>query len=233
MKDMLVEDVVKQVRICLDQNMTSKALADLGDVDTLSLDDLIRSKIEDAALSVVLAAPVFMLDDVSVPIGNENFSIEPEFPHAGIVELPDDYARLVMLKLSGWQYPIYEVLPPHTSLYAQANSGFNVFGTKDRPVVFLVPTRPTQYSKRGRRLEVYCASNRGDTIENCLYVQKPKMHVSGLDGSETDGKKIKLGDDLERPTIYYAAYLTAMAVNDDNAAAKLLGVAKDKLGINE
>lgn len=227
MKDMLVEDVVEQVRICLDQNMTSKALADLGNVDTLSLDELIWSKIEDAALSVVLAAPVFMLDDISVPIGNEKLSIEPEFPHAGIVELPSDYARLVMLKLSGWQYPIYEVLPPHTSLYAQANSGFNVFGTKDRPVVFLVPT---QY---GKRLEVYCASNRSDTIENCLYVPKPKMRPAGLDGSETDGMHIKLGDDLERPTIYYAAYLTAMAVNDDNAAAKLLGVAKDKLGINE
>ena len=35
-----------------------------------------------------------------------------------------------------------------------------------------------------------------------------------------------LGERLLRPTVYYAAYLTALAVKDDNAAEKLLGVAK-------
>ena len=38
---------------------------------------------------------------------------------------------------------------------------------------------------------------------------------------------IMLGDDLKRATIYYAAYLTALAIKDADAATALLGIAKD------
>ena len=42
--------------------LTSEALSGLGDVDTLSLEDIIRSKIADAARVVERAAPAHLLD---------------------------------------------------------------------------------------------------------------------------------------------------------------------------
>ena len=45
-----VTDIVKDVRITLDQNQVESILA--ADDDTLELDDIIRKKITEAALSI-------------------------------------------------------------------------------------------------------------------------------------------------------------------------------------
>ena len=48
-----VEDFIREVRIALDRNMSSDALAALGDTDTLALDDIIRSKVMDSVRTVL------------------------------------------------------------------------------------------------------------------------------------------------------------------------------------
>ena len=50
--------LMREVRIVMDKNMTSTALRGLGDVDTLSVDDIIKSRIVDAAKRVELQAPL-------------------------------------------------------------------------------------------------------------------------------------------------------------------------------
>ena len=52
----------RDVRIALDRNMTSDALKLIGDVDTLALDDIIKSKILEAVKRVHSAAPAHLLD---------------------------------------------------------------------------------------------------------------------------------------------------------------------------
>ena len=44
-----VSELKKDIRIVLDQNMTSEQLFESGDIDTLSLEEIIESKIVDAA----------------------------------------------------------------------------------------------------------------------------------------------------------------------------------------
>jgi len=211
-KDKLMQDI----RIALDENMSSEALAALPDVDTLSHDDIIASKIEDAALAVVMAAPVEKLSDVSESLTG-TLSISAGERHIGTMQLPTNFVRLVRFKLSSWSHAIFKALQPSTSLYEQAHSEFNVFGTKERPVVFLVP------ETSGMKLECFCASSIHDTLDGCLYVRRPKMVDSN----------ISIGEHLYRPTVYYAAYLTALEIKDADAAAALQATAKEMLGVEQ
>lgn len=57
-----IDDLVKEVRVALDQNMDSKALSMLGDTDTLTLDEIIRSTMVDAATAIEEGAPLEMLE---------------------------------------------------------------------------------------------------------------------------------------------------------------------------
>ena len=43
-----VDDIVRDVRIAMDENAVNEQLAGIGDVDTLTLDEIIKSKVTDA-----------------------------------------------------------------------------------------------------------------------------------------------------------------------------------------
>ena len=58
---------MQDVRICLDQNMASDALIESGDIDTLALDEIIKSKILEAIQRVHRDAPNYLLE------GGHNF----------------------------------------------------------------------------------------------------------------------------------------------------------------
>lgn len=191
-------EFTKQVRVCLDENMSSEALSALKDVDTLSLDAIISSKAEDAALSVLRAAPIDKLGDIAQSL-EATPVISVTSPHKGIVSLPLDFERIVRFKMSSWKHPLFEAKPPFTPLYEQANSGFNVYGTKDRPVVFLVPSTS---NASDLALEVFCAGKAEDTLDGCLYAATPKKEEiatdddnSGDSGSTGDNTGDNTGDD--------------------------------------
>jgi len=167
------------VRVCLDENMSSEQLTALQDIDTLSLDDLIESKAEDAALSVLRVAPVEKLGDVAQSLEGA-LEISNEAPYKGRITLPLDFERLVRFKMSSWQYGVFVVQSPNTPQYIQANSEFNVYGTKDRPAVFLTPSTE---SCSDLFLEFFCAGSANDSLDGCLYVAKPKKIVIGSDDS--------------------------------------------------
>ena len=52
---------MRDVRVCLDQNMTSEQLLQTDDIDTLALDDIVRSKILEAVVRVHTNAPTYLL----------------------------------------------------------------------------------------------------------------------------------------------------------------------------
>ena len=182
-------EFTKQVRVCLDENMSSEALSALKDVDTLSLDAIISSKAEDAALSVLRAAPIDKLGDIAQSL-EATPVISVTSPHKGIVSLPLDFERIVRFKMSSWKHPLFEAKPPFTPLYEQANSGFNVYGTKDRPVVFLVPSTS---NASDLALEVFCAGKAEDTLDGCLYAATPKKEGIATD-DDNSGDSGSTGD---------------------------------------
>ncbi len=171
----------KLVRICLDENMSSAALSALGDIDTLKLDEIIDSKVEDAALQVVMAAPISKLGDLSESL-NETPSIAESKPYIGVMTLPINFARLLRFKMRGWRHAVFESLLPASPLYEEANNGYNTFGTKDRPAVFIVPSTT---NGKDLQLEFFCASSTDDVPDGCLYVARPKIEAIASDSSDS------------------------------------------------
>lgn len=166
-----IEDIIKDIRVVLDQNMSSEALSELGDIDTLSLDELIRSKIEDAALAVIKAAPISKLGDITERLIG-SVSISDSERHVVRVKLPKDFARLVRFKMKSWPRAVYGAEPPISPYYEQANSEFGILGTRERPVVFLVPS---PVGGGGLHIEAFCAVSEEDEEDGCLYVGIPKI----------------------------------------------------------
>ena len=60
-----IEVVERDVRIAIDENKTSEQLISDEDIDTLSLNDIIRSKIVEAVRRVESSAPVHYLGKVT------------------------------------------------------------------------------------------------------------------------------------------------------------------------
>ena len=95
------KDFKRQVRVCLDENKSINTDTLLQDIDTLSLDEIIDSKVEEAALSVIKAAPVTKLGDISKSLKSLP-SISKESPYNGEVALPNNFERLVRFKMKSW-----------------------------------------------------------------------------------------------------------------------------------
>lgn len=208
-----VSSLIEEVRVALDQNMSSTPLASLGDPDALSLEEIINSKIEDAAREVAQSAPLALLSDVTVSITGTLSVSNNSTPYAHI-DLPSDFLRLVRFKLSDWPYALYATEPANSPLYVQAHSGYSVRGTIDRPLVFLTLRSATQ-----KTLEIFCKGSTSSTMDGCLYIKKPAV----------SNGTITLGEQVKRATVYYAAYLVSLTLQDKEAAERLLSVSNELL----
>ena len=59
-----LDEIAGDVRIALDQNTTSDVLKEIGDVDTLALNDIIKSKIIEA-VKRVLHLLIYSMEDIT------------------------------------------------------------------------------------------------------------------------------------------------------------------------
>lgn len=215
-----VEDIVKAIRVILDENTSSEALQNLGDVDTLTLEEIIESKVEDAARLVAMSAPLYMLDggkafgdsigwDMSVGRGS------------GRIVLPDDFLRLIIFQMADWSMPVSEAITEQDPLYARQRSRFpGIKGCPESPVVAIV-NQPI-----GKVLEFYsCTMGEGVYIKMARYQPVPKIEV--LDGGV---RWVDVAPNCLRAVHYYAAYLVAESVQDEQAA-KYLNIGKSLINI--
>lgn len=209
-----IENLKREIRIALDQNMTSDQLIDTDDIDTLSLEDIIESKIADAASIVEDMAPAYLLDGGKA-FASETVSWESGAVGygAGAIQLPDDFLRLLCFSMSDWSRvvttPIYETDPA----YAQQRSRFpGIRGCPEKPVVAIV-NRPA-----GLVLEFYsCTSGEGVKVSNARYIPVPKVS-SG---------EIEICEKLKPAVVYRAACMVASSVNDGELAAKMLNFSNE------
>lgn len=160
----LIEDIVKDVRIALDQNMTSDALTAIGDVDTLSLNELITSKIVEAVKHVHSQAPIHLLDTGY----NFGYAIYWKDLESGYVLLPDDFMRLIVFQMDDWERPVLSAISTDDPIYHRQTSRFKgVRGTSQRPVC-AITIRP-----EGKALEFYSCKSNEATVSRAIYLPYP------------------------------------------------------------
>lgn len=166
-----LSNIVKDVRVCLDQNMVSTSLLTEGDVDTLSLDEIIKSKVLDAITRVESVAPVFLLEQGHNFGGNLYWEKDQTtFKGCGYTLTPDDFMRLVVFQMSDWERPVYTAMDASSPEYAQLRSRYSgIRGNVQRPVCALA-IRP-----EGKALEFYSSKSSSAQVTQAVYIPYPTI----------------------------------------------------------
>lgn len=207
-----ITDLKREIRIALDQNMVSDQLLAVDDIDTLSLEDIIESKIIDAARVVESNAPSYLLD------GGKAFAQSIGWKSrigigSGYTHLPDDFLRLISFQMSDWSYAVTVAITETDPLYALQSSRYpGIRGCPQKPVV-AITTQPI-----GQVLEFYsCTGGSGVYVKRARYI--PIRQIRNGD--------IELCEKLKPAIVYYAAYLTALSINQTDLATVLLNTCNE------
>lgn len=201
-----IDKIMQDVRICLDQNMASDALIESGDIDTLSLDEIIKSKILEAVQRVHRDAPNYLLE------GGHNFgdAVYWRELESGWVLLPKDFLRLVVFEMDDWKQAVYQAISTDDPEYEKQHSRFKgIRGTAQRPVC-AIGIRP-----EGRVLEFYSCKSKDAKVSRAIYIPYPKIDEDG---------GVDISERCYNAVIYTAAGLTLLTcgeVEKGNAVSEL------------
>jgi hypothetical protein len=207
-----VDDIKRDVRIALDQNNSSTPLLDTGDIDTLTLEEIIESKIEDAARVVTRDAAHYLLDGGKAFGESVRWDVREGYG-SGSILLPDDFLRLVSFQMSDWSYPVLNAITEDNPIYALQHSRYGgVRGNPQKPIVAL------SQQPIGLVLEFFsCAAGENTFVKRATYMPIPKI---------TDGE-ITISEKLKPAVVYYTAHLAALSIGNGDLAATLLNTSKE------
>lgn len=164
------DEIAKDVRIALDQNMNSDTLAIIGDVDTLALNDIIKSKIVEAVKRIHSEAPSHLLD------GGYNFGEEIYWKDDGTgwILLPENFMRFVVFQMDDWDKPVFFPISTDDPEYEKQSSRFKgIRGNPQRPVC-AISIRP-----EGRVLEFYSCKTSEAKVSRAVYLPYPRLDRYG------------------------------------------------------
>lgn len=203
-----IEQIAKDVRIALDENHVSDQLVETADIDTLTLDEIIRSKIVEAVKRVETDAPTHMLD------GGYNFGDAVYWGSkcSGHVLLPRDFMRLIVFKMTDWERAVYTAISTDDPDYEKQSSRFKgIRGTAQRPVCAIV------FRPEGLALEFYSCKSESAQVAQAVYLPEPKIDDAG-------------GIDICRrcytAVVYTAASLTLLTFGASDKSNALSEIAK-------
>lgn len=193
------EEMARAVRVAIDMNKGDEPLIMEGDTDTLTLDEIIMSKLADAVRMVVSEVPLHLLEsghdfgDCDLHIGDDG---------KGFVILPRDFMRLLCFRMSDWTRPVYEAITESDALYGRQSSKWKgVCGSASRPVCAVVRR------SEGLVLEFYSSRSGRATVAQATYLPYP---IVDRDGG------IDVAEGCYRAAVYRAASLALASVGDQN-----------------
>lgn len=204
---------MRDVRVCLDQNMTSDAMRLTEDVDTLTMDDIIRSKVLEAVVRVHTTAPTHLLES------GHNFGDAVCWPRdgqeSGWVLLPADFMRLIVFEMNDWERPVYTAIGTTDPEYARQRQRVKALrGTSARPVC-VIAERP-----EGKVLEFYSCRSENAYVSRAQYLPYPKIDENG---------GIDICERCYTGVVYAAASLVLITLGEVDKASTLADISKTSL----
>lgn len=192
--------ISRDVRRILDENRTTELLLQNADPETLDLEEQIKHCVEEAAETVIKAAPARLLDGVRCLLPQE---ISLLGSTRGYIVLPADFLRLLKVKLSCWDRPIYE---------ASEEDGFShrTMGLKSAGLqgTKMAPRAAIVSRGEGLTLELQGGGIGTATMEEGLYIRRPRL-------DRNDG--IELPEGCYRAICLQTASLVALSYGRGNA----------------
>lgn len=216
---MKIEDIIKQVRWCIDEesNNTSE-ITDKKD-DTY-MDNIIKSKINDALhwIAITAASSPVLADSKKVDATTTSTVKVEEYDTEkgiGIITMPSDteIINISRVRGKGW----FKAVVPVEDTADEALMMFDesAMGTADRPQATIIRENPIRILLQPKPEEAVIS-----------FVGVPK-NVS-ISSSDTD---VAIPNKLSNAFIYYLAFLLLSAYND-NKATHMYTIALQQLGVN-
>lgn len=203
-----IDKIMQDVRICIDQNAKSEALIEIGDIDTLALDEIIKSKILEAIQRVHMDAPNYLLES-GHNFGDAVYWKELE---SGWVLLPADFMRLVVFEMDDWEQAVYTAISTDAPEYEKQRSRFKgLRGTAQKPVC-AIAIRP-----EGRVLEFYSCKSTDAQVSRAMYIPYPTIDEDG---------GVDISERCYNAVVYTAAGLTLTSCGENEKASALSDLAK-------
>ncbi len=203
-----IETVSEDVRIAIDENKTSEQLLGDEDIDTLSLNEIIRSKIEEAVRRVETTAPTFLLEEGHT-FGDSVFW---EDNNSGWTLLPDDFMRLIAFRMSDWERTCYNAISVDDPIYDLQSSRYKgVRGNTQKPVCAVVNRA------EGKALEFYSCNSEEAYVKRATYLPYPEI-------DDEDG--IDISERCYTAVVYTTAALVLTAYGANDRAEQLNALAK-------
>lgn|GEM_PF-322530 len=245
--DYNISDLKVDIRKALDENHVSTQLITDEDIDTLTVEEIIESRIPIAARIIIQLAPMRMLGS------GKAFFTPPSPPDTagdtitwygtgtcvgGSVRLPNDFLRFMSYKMSDWDHAAYTHITEIDPQYQVQFSPFaGLRGNQHQPVVAITG------DDEGLRLEFFSSRHTtttndqqqvvddSATVDMARYMPLPviRTEVTGTAPNTTTEYVIDIPQLLHDPVVYYAAYLTALTLAQSEAASHLLATAQQML----
>ena len=216
---MKIEDIIKQVRWCIDEesNNTSEIT---DEKDDLYMDNIIKSKINDALhwLAITAASSPVLSDSKKVDATTTSTIKVEEYvaeKGIGIITMPSDTEVIYISRVRGKGW--FKAVVPVEDTDDEALMMFDesAMGTADRPQAAIMRENPIKILLQPKPEEAVIS-----------FVGVPK-NVS-ISSSDTD---VAIPDKLSNAFIYYLAFLLVSAYND-NKATQMYTIALQQLGVN-
>ena len=216
--DYPVEQLVREAKVAIDENVSSIDLENINDLDTLTFNEIIHSKVEDAARLVEGSAAHQLLDAGKAFGGAIYWQSDVPGYGSGHVNLPDDFMRLISFEMSDWDYPVTVAITEDNPIYPmQASRYGGVRGNPQRPVVAIT------HGATGMQLEFYsCEKGPSAHIKLARYLAFPKVSGNGY---------IDLCPKLKRAVVYRMASLASAVVGHSELSELLLQTSNELAGI--
>ncbi len=215
---MKVEDIIKQVRWCIDEESNNTS-AITDEKDDLYMDNIIKSKINDALHWIAITAAsssVFAesrkTSDTSSKISVKDYDATKNI---GIFTMDENTEIISISRVRGkeWFKAVIPVEDTDNESYMMFDE--SAMGTADRPQAAIMRENPIKILLQPKPTEAVVS-----------FVGVPKnVDVS----SETTD--VAITDKLKNAFIYYLAFLLLSAYND-NKATHMYTIALQQLGIN-
>lgn len=231
---MTVEEIIKQVRWCIDEesNNNSDLAETLDEKDDLYMDNIIKAKIPDAlhwiaittASSSVLSGSTSAINhtgSVTIPTGTKLLNIEvfDKNNEIGKITMPDDVSvfSINRVRCDGWHKAVIPM--EDTSDDALMMYDNSARGTNDRPQAFIM-----RQQKLALLIQPIPKDNQYASV---TYVGMPLGTTTDSNGVES----VEIDEKFKSAFLYYISFLLLSAY-DDSKANQMYTIAMQQLGVS-
>lgn len=228
---MKVDEIIKQVRWCIDEETSGTAyLAD--DKDDVYMENIIRAKIPDALHWIAITASASSVlssssstqknasSDVASTTATMTVTSFDDHEDIGVITMPSSVSvfNINRVRGKGWHKAVIPV--EDTSDEALMMFDDTSKGTVDRPQAAIMRVKP---------LQVLVQPMPSDGTISVSYVGVP---TDVTKGSSEEDDSVEISDNFRGAFIYYLAFLLLSAY-DDSKANQMYSIALQQLGANQ